>query len=1069
MNQELMLGRIAMLLSRFTESVKIMNANGEFNINVHAENALIKLLNVLFNCQLENVNYIEGKQYPSIDLRDKNKRIAVQVTADESLAKVTDCLKKFIDYGLDKEYDVLYIVMLVRKQKSYSKASIDRARKDFPFTCDNILAITDLYTLLNEKNDLEAIETILAYLEAQFSDKVDYDVHQQYYSDLKDYDDSVVRQYEYVDVTGYSPKINALQVKVSLNDLYVSQILKLHGNKEQISLPISRLLLKENKSVILGDPGSGKSTLLKWLMFDICAHRGQYSLDMPVYIKCAAYAQKLMHDQLDLGAYILTVLNLKNERLYLDGLANGNMILLLDGLDEIGDVCLRHDVVDNINLFAAQNPTCRVVVTSRRIGYNETRLDAHFTHYELLPFNNEQIYEFIKNWYMAVDTNQYDEQSVKFFIRSLRKNTSVYQLAGTPLLLMIICLIQYQGVSLPENRIELYEIATATLLENWVKKRNRHGKGNFARRVLIGLLSPVAFDMQENGDDGIISEVAFRNKILDVYRKQTINKGDIEIEQEIDSLITYIKEEAGFLREIGIDERGVGQFSFIHLTFQEYFAAIRMASKWQMGMKAEEFNAYILAPHWSEVIVLTAEYLYMMGADPELGCELASRFIGQILETKDSIEERDRPIQLILRMLKSGIVVNGDLLQKIIDTALDSETNLPYHIDIPNNGDVHDVFVNTLVRRFYGSPEDDRISDIMMNMSGDLKIQEALCSCLVGDDFKTQKKLFYYRTVYPVAPITKTEIFRDSITKYVNSNEMKVTDYIPPQYTLSYVNDEEHRANAQQIMQAIRAIKSTELRQKYAEEVFREVLWGGVTELREFATLVKNELQDVNCSEMDRYIESIEFKQVFKENIPDAIKLIDIYPEHSFYFSREVDSLIITVGPKVYSFIKPYAVKDLNIPGIVNLDEFNSFLNILIRYIKEGKIKFERFEDFDLYVKYSDWLHWDVLALFSEKQVLLDYFFMHVELTVENVRKYETIFRRNWNRKLYSVTDKSEAVNFIIHSELTPKEKIKVLTCLEISRKHIKDVRDIVLEYMRDNPDHELVAYNAAYELMQRV
>ena len=72
MNQELMLGRIAMLLSRFTESVKIMNANGEFNINVHAENALIKLLNVLFDCQLENVNYIEGKQLTCLEISRKH-------------------------------------------------------------------------------------------------------------------------------------------------------------------------------------------------------------------------------------------------------------------------------------------------------------------------------------------------------------------------------------------------------------------------------------------------------------------------------------------------------------------------------------------------------------------------------------------------------------------------------------------------------------------------------------------------------------------------------------------------------------------------------------------------------------------------------------------------------------------------------------------------------------------------------------------------------------------------------------------------------------------------------------
>ena len=210
MNQENMLNRIAMLLSRFSENVRIKNANGEFSINVHAENALIKLLNVVLGCNLENVNYVENKQFPSIDLRDKSKRIAIQVTSDESLAKVKDCLKKFLENGLDKDYDTLYIIMLVRKQRSYSKTSIDKARKNFPFSCDNILDMGDLYKILNARNSLEDIEIVLKYLEEQFSDKFEYDVYQKYYNDLEEYDDSIVRQYEYVDISGYSPRINTL-------------------------------------------------------------------------------------------------------------------------------------------------------------------------------------------------------------------------------------------------------------------------------------------------------------------------------------------------------------------------------------------------------------------------------------------------------------------------------------------------------------------------------------------------------------------------------------------------------------------------------------------------------------------------------------------------------------------------------------------------------------------------------------------------------------------------------------------------------------------------------------------
>ena len=75
MNQENKLYRISQLLSRFKEQVTILNSNGEFSINIHAENILIKVLNEIYSCNLQNVNYEEGKTYPSIDLRDKTKRM----------------------------------------------------------------------------------------------------------------------------------------------------------------------------------------------------------------------------------------------------------------------------------------------------------------------------------------------------------------------------------------------------------------------------------------------------------------------------------------------------------------------------------------------------------------------------------------------------------------------------------------------------------------------------------------------------------------------------------------------------------------------------------------------------------------------------------------------------------------------------------------------------------------------------------------------------------------------------------------------------------------------------------
>ncbi len=1069
MNQEIMLERIAMLLSRFSEEVKILNFNGEFSINVHAENALIKLLNAVFECELENINYVENKQFPSIDLRDKKKKIAIQVTADESLSKVLDCLNKFLKFNLNNDYDELYIVMLVRKQKSYSQNSIDKARKSFKFSQDNILEIKDLYAMLSAKNDIDTIKTVLKYLEMQFSDQIAYEVWKKYTTDLKEYDKSIVRQFEYVDISGYSPKINALQVKVSLNDLYVHQLLGCNINNQQHSLPISHLLVSERKAVVLGNPGAGKSTLLKWFMFDICTHREQYSTEIPVYIKCAIYAKKMMAEQMDLSSFILNELNLKNQNIYMDAILNGYLVVLLDGLDEIGDISLRHDVVDNINLFVAQNPRCRVIVTSRKIGYNETRLDAHFNHYELLPFNGNQIDDFIRNWYKAVECDNYDEENAKYLIRNIRENNSVYELAKTPLLLMVICLIQYQGITLPENRIELYDIATTTLLENWVKKRSSYGKEYVPKRLLIGLLSPIAFYMQGNSDDGIITEIDFRQKITEVYSKKEYNKGDIEIEKEVDSLINYIKTEAGFLREVGVDERGVGQFSFIHLTFQEYFAAIKMASKWQIGMEQGELEEYVLDPHWSEVIILAAEELYMTGMDIELGSKLATKFLKELLEIKDSIEIRDRPFLLASVILQGDIIIHSDLVSLITDIALEKKKYSYQYEQLVRKGSQQAQFIDELIERYLKNTDDIFLNELMMSLSDIPQVQSVLMSQLKMDKLEAQKNLFCYNVVYPIAPISKTIEFRNSITRFINNNEL---ESIPTQYIISYVDDDKEVEKAHQVLESIKAIKNHKLRQKLAEEVLNSVIWKDAEDMERYAEMLKKEFKGVDCRRIDDFIKKEKINEAIESDIKDALHMIEKYRVFSIYYSKESDSLLIISDGNLFRHHIPFISTDeLNLPYIEDIGSFAKFLNCIIDFIREEKVVFKSVDDFNLYVKYCDMVTWETSRIYDAQIALLEFFFKHIEVTEENIRKYLHIFcNYGYTNKLYNMYKKDNILESIIYSNLHNSEKIEVLSCVDISRKYRKAVSKIINEYLNSEESKEYGrAYGAVHALMQRI
>ena len=174
MQQQVELNRIRTLLSRFEEEVRIDNANGEFSINIHAENVLIKVLNTAYDIDLKNVNYEEGKTYPAIDLIDESKRITFQISSTGTVKKVTDTLKTFAKRNQHEKYDHLYFYFLKGKEKKVviNNASILTARGKLKRENIHFLDHAEFYKHLNQINDIHKYIKIRELLEQQFADPV---------------------------------------------------------------------------------------------------------------------------------------------------------------------------------------------------------------------------------------------------------------------------------------------------------------------------------------------------------------------------------------------------------------------------------------------------------------------------------------------------------------------------------------------------------------------------------------------------------------------------------------------------------------------------------------------------------------------------------------------------------------------------------------------------------------------------------------------------------------------------------------------------------------------------------
>jgi len=172
MNRKDSIDKIAKYLARFSEEVKSYNESNLYDINIHAENALIPILNSVFDIQLQNVNSLNRKNFPAVDLVDFNNRIAFQVTSTGTGDKVKNTLIKFFDHDLRSKFDTLYIFILTEKEAKYSDKIIkENIPEDFDFDAHtHIIDFGDLRQKISYLQSLEKLQHLARICEHEFSD-----------------------------------------------------------------------------------------------------------------------------------------------------------------------------------------------------------------------------------------------------------------------------------------------------------------------------------------------------------------------------------------------------------------------------------------------------------------------------------------------------------------------------------------------------------------------------------------------------------------------------------------------------------------------------------------------------------------------------------------------------------------------------------------------------------------------------------------------------------------------------------------------------------------------------------
>ncbi|MBI3270922.1 MAG: HEAT repeat domain-containing protein [Planctomycetes bacterium] len=450
------------------------------------------------------------------------------------------------------------------------------------------------------------------------------------------------------------------------------------------SLPIVRALAEHRRLVVLGDPGSGKSTLVRWLAVVAAEGRfllgqetgvGERLLPLPVSVGRladvrASYGRPCSVEEV-LARYFHErnvgpaeqVLPFLRKRL-----ASGEGMLLLDGCDEVREG-ERTAMRQWLESFLVQSGKNRLVATSRTVGYlplaipeaeevilqglSEVQVERYVVAFDRAYFQ----------WETGAPQPMTAGKKARELLASIKASQRLGSLARNPFVLSALSLIHRAEGTLPRHRVQAYEVFARSLCEAWASAR-RLVHGEVVRDIpyeedALPILGHLALEMHHHYPAGVAPEAFVLRKLAESLSGRSEVSPD-EAERAARKFLERAGQEVQILLE-----RGAGAWGFLHLTFQEFFAAA--------GLHAQErFEevawARLFDPRWLEVIRLGIGYQALIQKRPEA----VRRFIQRIRERPECPQH-----PWIVEVLRKHIPIAtllaaeaGDALPKGMQTAI---------------------------------------------------------------------------------------------------------------------------------------------------------------------------------------------------------------------------------------------------------------------------------------------------------------------------------------------------------------------------------------------------------------
>jgi hypothetical protein len=465
---------------------------------------------------------------------------------------------------------------------------------------------------------------------------------------------------------------------VRFDELYISPRIRPSSATSAMRDSIQDQVAHRLRMVILGDPGAGKSTFAAKLAHDIAADEiPGLEGTVPVLLTVRQHTASLRHEHNTLLQYLEASCRRPHQ---LDPapdaleylLLNGRAVVIIDGVDELGDSTFRASFAEMVNAFAHRYPLARVVVTSRIVGYPDAPLDSDlFSIAEMAPFSFDQVREYLQRWF-ALDPTLSDDQRDSHVASFIRESEEVSDLRANPLLLSLLCTVYASTHYIPRNRPAIYEKCAELLFETWDRSRGINVEYRFGGYIRPAVQRMAWHLFNDPTGRQALPRSEFQDLLADYLQTKQYEDRE-EALQAADDFLRFCAGRAWVLTDVGSDVLQP-YYGFVHRTFLEYFAATQLVrSQPEPSAVWKKTRPHAGDATWTIVNVLAVQILdraYEDGADA-----LLSAAVDGVSEQTPSSEALDE-LRLVVNCLDS-VTVSTDVIRAIARKCVAISTKVP--------------------------------------------------------------------------------------------------------------------------------------------------------------------------------------------------------------------------------------------------------------------------------------------------------------------------------------------------------------------------------------------------------